>query len=62
MRLKLDTFYELMFRELEDNNYQQDIKDGARMFQLVLFADPTSCEFHPHSSTTCSLYRVLTQT
>jgi len=32
MRLKLDTFYELMFRELEDNNDQQDIKDGARMF------------------------------
>ncbi|KAF8535046.1 hypothetical protein BDD12DRAFT_660917, partial [Trichophaea hybrida] len=35
---ELDDFYKRMLRELEDNDEQRDIKDGVRMFQLVLFA------------------------
>jgi hypothetical protein len=34
---ELDGFYERMLRELE-NNDERDVKDGVRMFQLVLFA------------------------
>ena len=34
---ELDGFYQRMLRELE-NNDERDVKDGVRMFQLVLFA------------------------
>jgi len=35
---ELDDFYERMLRELEEKCEQRDVKDGVRMFQLVLFS------------------------